>query len=105
MSADVAAVILILAAAPPATLFPIVYGFTAPWWKTLIGRALLTKAIGLALLIDISLIYKFLGDEYFLRDVVRLSVYALITVGTWMQFSALLVEKYHARKERRTHRA
>lgn len=100
MSADTWAVVLIVAAAPAATLFPIVYGFSSPWWRTLIGRALVTKAVGLALLIDISIAYQILGDQYPGRDAVRLSVYALITAGVWMQFSALMVEKWRARKSR-----
>lgn len=101
MSVDTIAVLLILAAAPAATLFPIVYGFTSPWHRSLIGRALMTKAVGLALLIDISLLYKWLGDDYAARDIVRLTVYGLITAGVWLQFAALMVEKFgHARRDR-----
>lgn len=98
MSADTAAVLLILVAAPAATAFPIVYGLTSPWYRSLLGRALMTKAVGLALLIDISLIYQWLGDDYFLRNVVRLTVYSLIAAGVWMQCTALVVEKVRARR-------
>jgi hypothetical protein len=101
MSADTIAVLLIIGMAPPATLFPIIYGLTAPWWKTLLGRALMTKATGMALLIDISLIYNFLGDDYYLRDAVRITVFALIFLGTWMQLGALAVERLRARREAR----
>ena len=93
MSADTAAVLLVLLAAPAQTGFAVFYSVTSPWWRTLIGRALFTKAWGLALLIDISLLYKWLGDEYALRDVVRLTVYALIAVGAWLQLVAFLVER------------
>jgi hypothetical protein len=86
--------------APAATLFPLLYGLTTPWWRSLIGRALMTKAVGLALLIDISLLYTWLGDDYFLRDAVRLTVYGLIFVGVWLQLTALFVEKYRARGDR-----
>lgn len=89
MSADTLAVILVALAAPPATLFPFVYA-TRPWYRSLLGRALMTKAIGIALLIDISLLYNWLGDDYALRDVVRLTVYSLITCGVWFQFIALV---------------
>jgi hypothetical protein len=99
MSADTAAVLLVLAAAPAQTLFAIVYGVGSPWWRSLVGRALFTKALALALLIDISLLYHWLGDDYALRDVVRLTVYGLIAVGAWMQFVALLVEKYKGRRD------
>lgn len=101
MSPDKMAALLIMAAAPPATLFPLVYGFTAPWWRSLVGRALMVKAVGLALLIDVSIVYQIFGDDYPLRDAVRLGVFSLITVGVWMQFGALMHEKFtvHRRKD------
>lgn len=99
MSADTIAVMLILIAAPAQTLFALIYGFASPWWRSLIGRALLTKALGLALLIDISLLYQWLGDDYALRDVVRISVYTLIACGAWLQLTALLAEKVKGRRE------
>lgn len=89
MSADLAAVLLILAAAPAATLFPILYA-RRPWRRTLIGWALMIHSIGMAALIDISLLYKWLGDDYYLRDVVRLTVYAFIVVGINLTTLALL---------------
>ncbi len=39
MSADMLALLLIVAAAPPATVFPLLYGLSAPWWRSLVGRA------------------------------------------------------------------
>lgn len=98
MSADTIAVLMIVGMAPPATLFPIIYGFTAPWWKSLVGRALMTKAVGLALLIDITIIYNWFGDDYPLRDAVRFTVFLFILLGTWMQLIALLVERYRVRR-------
>lgn len=85
---DWVAIALIFVAAPPATMFPIVYAFR-PWRRTLIGRALMTKAVGLALLIDISIIYQVLGDDYPYRNVVRVAVYALVVTGIWVQFIAM----------------
>ena len=98
MSADTAAILLVLAAAPAQTLFPIIYGVSSPWYRSLLGRALMTKAVALALLIDISLVYNWLGDDYAARDVVRLTVFALIAAGAWMQLAALILEKYHGRR-------
>ena len=89
MNADLAAVVLVVLMAPPATLFPILYAFR-PWHKSLIGRALMIHSVGLALLIDISLAYKVFGDNYFARDVVRLTVYALILIGVTSQCWALI---------------
>ena len=101
MSADTVAVLLVLVAAPPATLFPLIYGFTVRWWTFWIGRALLTSSVGLALLIDISLLYKWLGDDYLLRDIVRLTVYAIIAVGAWLKLASILIEKRRSRRSRR----
>lgn len=70
-------------------MFPIVYAFR-PWRQSAIGRALMVKAVGMALLIDISIIYNVLGDNYPLRNLVRVIVYALIVVGIWSQFIAML---------------
>lgn len=89
MTAEHLAVALIVIAAPAATMFPFVYAFR-PWHTTLIGRALMVQSVGLMLLIDISLAYKAFGDDYALRDAVRLTVYALITLGTWGVFLALV---------------
>jgi hypothetical protein len=98
MSADVIAVILVAATAPPATLFALIYGFTSPWWRTAIGRALLVSSTALALLVDISLLYQAFGDNYALRDAVRLTVFSLVCAGAWMKFGALVVEKVRARR-------
>lgn len=100
MTADTAAVLLVLLAAPPATAFPIAYGFTAKWWKSSVGWGLLMSSSGLALLIDISLLYNWLGDDYYLRDVVRLSVYSAIVAGCWLTFFGWLNTRLHLRRHR-----
>lgn len=97
MSADTAAVLIVLAAAPPATAFPLLYGLTRPWWRSLVGWWVLTATVGLGLLVDISLAYKWLGDEYALRDVVRLTVYSLICAGSWMSLVTFLIERRRGR--------
>jgi hypothetical protein len=101
MTADDLAVLMVIAMAPAATAFPIVYGLTSPWWRSLVGRALMTKAVGLALLIDISIAYEFLGDDYAARNAVRFTVFGFILTGVWLQFFALLREKWKARKAKR----
>jgi hypothetical protein len=102
--ADTASIILVLLVAPPATLFAIIYGFTVPWWQTVIGRAMLVSSTGLALLVDISLLYNWLGDDYAARDVVRLSVFTIICLGAWWKFAALVREKLAARRDHRADR-
>lgn len=97
MSADTLAVVLVVLAAPPATLFPPFYAWISRnrWWRNPTGRALMTSSTALALLIDISLAYQAFGDDYVLRDVVRLTVFALIALGAWLKFGALIYEWRH----------
>lgn len=97
---DTVALLLILAAAPAQTLFVIFYGIGSPWWRSVVGRALFTKSLGLALLIDISLLYNWLGDDYALREVVRLGVFTLIAVGAWLQLGALIYERRRKGRDR-----
>lgn len=99
MSADMLAVLLVIAAAPAATAFPLCYAWAARgvWYRTPAGRALMTSSTALALLIDISLAYKAFGDEYPGRDVVRLAVYSLIAAGAWLKLGALLYEWHKGR--------
>lgn len=91
--ADIAAVAIVIGIAPAATLFAVIYMFTRPWWTTIIGRAMLISSSGLALLVDIALLYKFFGDNYALRDAVRLTVYWMIFLGAWYKLAALVLER------------
>ena len=84
-----AGVVLVFLAVPPATLFPIFYARWFPWWASTLGRALFTKAVGMCLLIDISVLYFIFGDNYFLREYVRLVVFTLIVAGQWWQLYAI----------------
>lgn len=100
--ADLIALILVIGIAPPSTLFALGYVLTRPWWSTRIGRAMLISTLGLALLVDIALLYNFLGDDYALRDAVRLTVYWVICVGAWYKFGALyLPQRFLPRRFRR----
>lgn len=96
--ADMAAVAILCLTAPAITLFSILYGLLSPWYRSLMGRALFVSSSGLALLVDISLVYQFLGDDYALRDAVRLSVFSYICLGAWLKLTALVSEKWGAWK-------
>lgn len=101
MTADTAAVLLVIIAAPAATVFPFMYAWVARgvWWRTPTGRALMTSSTALALLIDIFLAYQVFGDNYALRDAVRLTVYALIAAGAWLKLGALAYETWWNRDD------
>jgi hypothetical protein len=96
MTADTAAVGLVLLAAPAITLYAPLFTFNAPWWRSPVGRAHFATTWGLMLLIDISLAYQWLGDDYALRDVVRLTVFALIAAACWLSLGAWFYERRKA---------
>lgn len=81
---------LVIVGILPATLFPILYARWFPFWKSTLGRALMTKAVGMALLVDISVLYLIFGDDYFLRELVRLVVFTLVVGGMYWQLAAII---------------
>lgn len=81
--------VLIFVAAIPANVFPVVYS-RRPWHRTFVGRALMVKAVGVALLVDTSIFRIVAGNEYEWLVVVRAIVYTIITVGLTLQCIALL---------------
>lgn len=85
---DAIAVILLVLAAPPVNMFPVVYAFR-PWHESLIGRALMTKAIGLAVMVDVGLLTLVLGPDYPFRGIVRVIAFSLVVFGIWFQFIAM----------------
>lgn len=91
--ADLVAIIVVVGIAATSSTFAVVYATTRPWWTTTIGRAMLISSSGLALLTDIALLYNFLGDDYALRDAVRLTVYIVILIGSCYKLRALLRER------------
>lgn len=103
-SADNWAYFLVLLAVLPANLFPLLYGTSVTWWRSFTGRALMTSAVGMALLINITALYRVLGEDYVGRDVVRLTVYALVVAGTWMKLGAFLMQRRDGNRDRRRER-
>lgn len=94
MSIEEWAVWLVRVAAITQTLFVLIYGFGSPWWVSRIGRAVFIKALALGLLLDLSLLNQWIGHPYPHMEQIALAVIALVTVGSTMQLSALLVERF-----------
>jgi len=95
MTTDDVVYTLVVAGAVPATLFVVLYPILSPsFWRSWIGRALETSALALALLLDLSVAVKYIGHP--LTPAVRVSLVALITLGAWLKFLALVVEKFRA---------
>lgn len=93
MTADTAALLLIIAGAIAQNLFLVGLAFTTRWRRSLAGWALFTECLGLVLLLDLTLLYKWLGDDYALRDVVRLTVFAIIAAAPWLWLASLVQDK------------
>lgn len=110
MNADSAAFWLSLAAAPPLTVFVIVFPLTSGgWWKRLVGWALMTAKLGLLLAMATVLFFYWFGPDYPYRDEFRLTAYSFIVLGAYLNTTALLVVKGRvfrdAFRERRAARA
>lgn len=101
---DISAVELFIAIVP-ATLFPILYMSFFTWYRNPLGRALMTKATGLALLIDISCIYALFGDNYPFREHVRFIVFTLVVSGLWYQLVVIIKIKVQQRHEEKAQAA
>lgn len=77
---------LVYAMVIPATGFPALYLSFYKWYKNPIGRALMTKAIGLALLIDISAFFNYTKGQYGWAEEIQIVVFLLVMCGLWYQF-------------------
>lgn len=91
--------VVLMLAVVPANLFPLFY-LRSAWYISPIGRALMTKACGLAALIDVSLLYMVFGSDYTGRDLVRAVVFSLVVFGMYYQFGALLRIQHASRRDR-----
>ena len=85
----------------PAIGFPLVYGLTAKWWKSLIGRALETKATAMMFLVTLTNLFNLLGPNYYGRDTLKVVGASLLFVGMWSQFIAICKAKYEQRRDLR----
>ena len=63
--------ILVVATLPGAIAFPIICS-RVRWWRDWVGRALMVKALGVAILLTISFMYQVFGPGYSFRDSLRL---------------------------------
>lgn len=89
--------LLVWLAAPAQTAFVVGFGLSTRWWKSLLGRALFTKALALALLLDLTVFADQFGYDYPHREEITTGVLCLVVVGSWMQLFAFGVEKARRR--------
>lgn len=79
----------------PSLIFPLVYGLTAQWWKSIIGRALLINSVGVCLLITFTNLFQILGPDYMTRDTLRVAGITVLVLGLWFQATAIVKAKVH----------
>jgi len=101
MTLDHLAMLLVALAAPPANLFPLLYALRSAWWTSTVGRALMVLGVGLAALVDLSLLFAWLGPDYPGRNVLRVGVYSLVVVGLWAVLGSLVQAQARARQDGR----
>jgi len=92
--------ILLCVMAVPTTLFPILYWLLADWRQTREGQAVMVSAIGLGLLVDISLANHFIRvDNVAVALIVDLVVFTLIIAGSTLQVVLLIRAQRRGRKK------
>lgn len=79
------------------TLFVLLY-LTFPWWATFLGRALFGKAIALAVLIDLGILYRIHPFPY--ADGIFTVLYIVLAIGVWWQLFAFFRIRLAGRQDR-----
>lgn len=87
--------------APAANLFWLLYGTTTNWYRRLTGWAIIISKLGLAALVDATVLYLLLGRDYSGHAVVLIVAFGIITVGTWLYLIAFAREQYLKRNSPR----
>ena len=90
-------VVLITAAAVASNLALLLYGFSAPWYRSVFGRARVVAEVGFVALLDLALYAHW--THHILPRWLVLSVYTLIAAGAWMWLGAIVEEQLKRRKQ------
>ncbi len=80
---------ILLSAAPALVLFVGFYYFGSPWKKLLVGRSLMYFAMSLLAIILVVVLSLWLGQDYFLREWVRIIGYGAVAITAWRLFFTL----------------
>lgn len=88
MNADEIILVILIASLPAVNLYPLIYAFR-PWASTRQGRALMLKALGNFVLLDMVAAYAFFGDYPF-RDAIRITGFGLFAAGINYLFWTLI---------------
>lgn len=91
MTSERVILILVILSVPAVNLYPVFYAFR-PWRSTPQGRALMLKALGNVILIDMATLYAWFGD-YALRNEVRIVGFSLFLCGINYLFWTLITSQ------------
>lgn len=80
--------VLVILAAIPANIIVVVY-LRLPWRASLIGRSFMRKAIGIALILDLSLLALILGRDNVWWELARVVVFGYFVWALWLQMLVL----------------
>lgn len=83
------------------TTYMTIYGLATRWYRFHVGRALMIKAAGLALLLLYSELFLFLGPSYRFREELRTVGITLLLVGLVYALVAMIRELRLGRLVRR----
>lgn len=94
------AVMQVLYMALPATLIPVLYHRRQAWWRkgNQHGRAFMTLAVGLMLLVNFAVTFQFL-PEFPGKGWIKFGVYTLLMVAfTWLAALLFVTDRGRGRK-------
>ena len=94
MRSDVIVTTLVVLVLPIVNLYPLLYAFR-PWRSTHQGRALMVKALGNMIVIDMAAATLVLGYDYPGRDLVRVVGFALFAAGMYYLAWSMLTAPNH----------
>lgn len=93
---DQIALILVWIGGTAQTLFVLIWA-TQPWFREWMTRAIMTKSLGIMLLLDLSLFGYYV--TYAAAQLVGLIVIMFVTLGALLQVVALIYETWRARHD------
>lgn len=91
---------LIYALAIATTAFPILYAALAPWYRTWLGRAVMVLGIALALLLDLTILLRFIVLPPLAVAMITTGVLGLILAASVAKSIILIVTQVTARREK-----
>jgi hypothetical protein len=95
----VVGVVILAATIIPGTFVPIFYGTQFPWKQFLEGKAVLISSTGLALLIDLAMLFRVIPIPLPVMLVIADAVYLVIFVGVMYKAVALIRNWRRSRRE------